>query len=99
MIFVLLYIYSGELLRLINSLLLCTAMQWYSILEVKFVKSIIERLPSVYFSELLGGEIRPAKNSQISPKILRHVMHHTFNTNTSPSKFACCLAPNIGILE
>ena len=45
---------------------------------------------AVFISELLGGEISP-QNSQIPPIILRHVINHTFNTNTSPFKFACRL--------
>ena len=46
---------------------------------------------SVFISELLGGEISPPKFSDSPPKMLRHVVNYTLNTNISPSKFACSL--------
>ena len=47
-------------------------------------------------SKLLWGEIPP--NSQIPPKILRHVINYTLNINISSSKFAL-FTFNIAILE
>ena len=46
---------------------------------------------AVFISELLGGEISPPKFSDSPPKMLRHVVNYTLNTNISPSKFACSL--------
>ena len=48
-------------------------------------------LLTVFISELLGGEILPPKFSDSPPKMLRHVVNYTLNTNMSPSKFACSL--------
>ena len=62
------------------------------IVKSKFSVEISMRLYScsVYF-RAVRGEISP-QNSQIPPKILGHVINHAFNTNTLPSKFACCLS-------
>ena len=38
-------------------------------------------LLSVFISELLGGEISPPKFSDSPPKMLRHVVNYTLNTN------------------
>ena len=48
---------------------------------------------SVYFTESCRGVKSPSPISQIPPRILRHVINHTFNTNTlnSPSNLACVL--------
>ena len=50
-----------------------------------------EQVLPVFISELLGGEISPPKFSDSPPKMLRHVVNYTVNTNISLSKFACSL--------
>ena len=61
-------------------------------LSKKFAKVMDEPVAMpVFISELLGGEISPPKFSDSPPKMLRHVVNYTLNTNISPSKFACSL--------
>ena len=49
---------------------------------------VISRCICSIYSELLRDEI-PSKFSDSLPKMLRHVINYTKNTNISASKFTC----------
>ena len=83
---------QAEIMSDENAQLDPTSDREYSEFEAKDASErMVRDTGAVFISELLGGEISPPKLTNSPPKILRHVINHTFNTNTSPSKFACCL--------